>query len=167
MACLGANGLAARQEARRDGPRSSNRRDGQERATGSGLARGVPTRMTCSSPPSWPTTRSEPTVGGRVGQNLFGNGILFGTVGWGGAPLRWYVGRTPQGDGSQVLVASAPGRKGLGCGHGLTERVAAGGFDAVSRPVRKSGGIRRSSVRLTPKRQASSRPPSLDSTGRG
>lgn len=94
--------------------------------------------MTCSPPPSWPTTRSEPTVGGRVRQNLFGNGILWVRSGWGGAPLRPYVDRTPQGDGSEVLVASAPGRERLGCGHGLTERVAAGGFDAVSRPPSES-----------------------------
>lgn len=53
--------------------------------------------------------------------------------GYGRAGSR-YVGRTSQGDGSEVLVASALSREGLGCGHGLTERLAADGFDAVSRP---------------------------------
>lgn len=60
------------------------------------------------------------------------------TVGRCGTPLRRYFGRTPQGNGLEVLVASVLGRERLGCGHGLTELVAADGFDAVSRPPSES-----------------------------
>jgi hypothetical protein len=89
-----------------------------------------------------------------------------GTVGPGGAPLWRYVGRTSQGDGSEVLIASPLGRERLGCGHGLTELVAADGFDAVSRrPSESLAGFVGIFGSAYP--EASSRPTSLDSTGRG
>jgi hypothetical protein len=90
--------------------------------------------MTCSSPPSWPTTRSKPTVGDRVGQNLFGNGILW--VRSGGVALR--SGGTLAGHLKAMVRKCFLRQLPAGCGYGLSERVAAGGFNAVSRPPSES-----------------------------
>jgi hypothetical protein len=89
-----------------------------------------------------------------------------GTVGLGWRSVTAVRCRTPQGDGSEVLVASALAPERLGCGHGLTERVAAEGFDAVSRsPSESLAGFVGIFGSASP--EAASRPTSLDSTGRG